>query len=91
MNIQISDSQHWKKLNIGDMKFIIDFIVVDDYTDWRLPRYEDIVKMVPLVSKDGNEIYVNGIWTIQMFETFSEIPSYSSLQYWMIPVREWWE
>lgn len=88
MNIQISDAKHWKKLNINDMKFIIDFIVIDDYTDWRLPKYEDIVKMVPLINNDGDEIYVPSIWTAQMFETFSEIPSYSRLQHWMIPVRD---
>lgn len=80
--IEISDSKHWKRLNSDDMKFYINFIIIDGLTDWRLPKFEEIKGLTPL-RHDGAEIYVGNMWTIESWD----VMEYSTVSFWMIPVR----
>jgi hypothetical protein len=82
--IEISDSKHWKQLNSEDMKFYINFIIIDGLTDWRLPKYEEIKELVPLFRGDS-AIYVSNIWTI---ESWNSMDDSSYISFWMIPVRD---
>jgi hypothetical protein len=82
--IEISDSKHWKQLNSEDMKFYINFIIIDGLTDWRLPKYEEIKELV-LLFRGDSAIYVSNIWTI---ESWNSMDDSSYISFWMIPVRD---
>jgi hypothetical protein len=83
--IEISDNQYWRKLNNNDMTLVVNFIVIDGVTGWRLPNYQELLEVCPIVYGD-NEIYIDNIWSLESWGVKNQYPNF--LKFWLIPVRD---
>jgi hypothetical protein len=59
MNIEISSSAYWKKLNYYDGKLYLSLLVIEGKNDWRMMTFEEVNNIRANYYEDGVLVLAN--------------------------------
>jgi hypothetical protein len=59
MNIEISSSEYWKKLNYYDGKLYLSLLVIDGKNNWRMMTFEELNYIRENYYEDGVLVLAN--------------------------------